>query len=207
MKTIGKIIKDSRLTKKYSLAKVEEATKIKRGFIIAIEKEDWSALPEFPVTSGFVKSIASFLGLNPESTVAFLRRDYPPKTLRINPKPDVSKNFIWGPKLTFITGLSLTILVLLGYLVFQYLNFVKAPSLNVFSPKENEEITERKIVVRGKTTSDAIVSVNNQPVIVSDEGDFTTEIEVSEKTQELIFIAKSRAGKETTLSRKIQVKL
>lgn len=93
MKTIGQFLKDARNKKRYSLVKVENATRIKKNFIEAIEKEDWRSLPDFPVVVGFVKSIAQFLDLNVRSTVALLRRDYPPKSLSINPKPDVGQDF------------------------------------------------------------------------------------------------------------------
>lgn len=207
MKTIGKFLKDARVRKRYSLAKVEKATKIKREFIEAVENENWRDLPDYPVVTGFVKNLASYLGLRQERATALLRRDYPPQKLRINPKPDVSKQFVWSPKLTFLVGVGIVIAVILGYLAFQYAHFIGAPNLEVFEPKEGQVITSTNVKVSGKTTTDAILKVNNQPVLVSDDGAFATEVQIFEGTTELVFKATSRAGKETTVRRKIIPKL
>ena len=89
MKTIGKFLKEARIRKGYSLSQLEDDTKIKKTFIEAVEKENWASLPDFPVTLGFVKNIAKYLGADERTAVAILKRDYPPQNLSINPKPDV----------------------------------------------------------------------------------------------------------------------
>ena len=134
MKTAGEIIKEARVKKKYSRARLESETKIKKEFIEALEQEDWARLPEYPVVSGFVKNIADALSLDRSRITAVLRRDYPPKSLDVNPKPDVTNKFIWSPRLTFILGVFIVIVVILGYLSLQYSRFVRPPDLEVFKP-------------------------------------------------------------------------
>lgn len=203
MKTIGGAIKEARTRKKYSLSKLEEVTKIKKDFISALEKEDWGSLPEFPVLSGFVKSIAGALGASEKSLLALLRRDYPPQALSINPKPDVGEKFVWSPKLTFAVGVGIIMVLVLGYLGIQYKKFISPPSLNVFTPEEEQVVKERRVKVTGKTDGDAIVKINNQPVLLDSEGNFEAEIEIFEGTNEIVVKAQSRAGKETVVRRKI----
>jgi cytoskeletal protein RodZ len=203
MKTIGGAIKEARTRKKYSLSKLEEVTKIKKDFISALEKEDWGSLPEFPVLSGFVKSIAGALGAGEKSLLALLRRDYPPKALSINPKPDVGDKFVWSPKLTFAVGVGVIMVLVLGYLGIQYKKFISPPSLSVLEPKEEQIVKERRVRVTGKTDGDAIVKINNQPVLLDSEGNFEAEIEIFEGTDEIVVKAQSRAGKETVVRRKI----
>ena len=207
MRTIGVVLKEARGRKRYSLEFLAELTKIKKDFIQSLESEDWVSLPEFPVVTGFVKSVSKSLGLDERGTVALLRRDYPPKALPINPKPDVSDKFVWSPRLTFLVGAGLVIALVLGYLGFQYVRFVSPPPLSVERPREGEVIKERSLRVLGKTSSDATVKVNNQQALVSDEGEFEAEIEIFEGTSEIIVQAISRAGKETTLYRKIKPEL
>lgn len=207
MRTIGIVLKEARVRKRSSLAHLEELTKIKKEFIGNLEKENWSLLPDFPVLVGFVKSISKTLGLNEDSAVAVLKRDYPPKALFINPKPDVSDKFVWSPKLTFLLGAGVVIAIVLGYLGFQYIRFVSPPALVVERPREDEVVRERTLKVSGRTSSDATVKVNNQPVLVSDEGVFVAEIEIFEGTGEIVVQATSRAGKETIVRRKIKPEL
>ena len=203
MKTIGEIIKEARVRRKYSLARLEEKTKIKKEFIENIEEEKWQKLPEYPVISGFVKSLAAALEIESEMAAALLRRDYPPKTLPINPKPDVSKEFRWSPKLTFIVAVALVIILILGYLGFQYIDFVSPPRLTVSSPEENETVTTSQVLVEGTTDANATLEVNNQPVLVNEDGSFLVELEIDEETREITIKAVSRSGKEMVVQRRI----
>lgn len=207
MKTIGKALKEVRVRKKYSRARLEEETKIRKEFIEAIEKEDWKALPEYPVILGFVKSMATTLKANPRQLVALLRRDYPPKKLSINPKPDVSDKFSWSPKLTFLVGVVIVMMLVLGYLGFQYTKFKSPPTLEVERPDEGEVVSQSTLLVSGRTDPQAVIKVNNQPVLVEEDGDFLTEIEVIEGTEEIKVRAISRSGKETVVRRRIRVEL
>jgi cytoskeletal protein RodZ len=206
MKTIGQIIRSARIAKNYSFADLEGITRIKRNFIEAIEKEKWQALPPFPTVLGFVKSLAGVLELNERSVVAILRRDYPPKILvDINPKPDVSAKFLWSPKLTFSIGIAIVVLAILGYLGFQYKRFISPPFLRVDSPQENQQVVGESVLVFGSTDYDAKIVVNDQPVIVDQDGKFSVNLKVSRDTKEVDIIATSRSGKMTEVKRNIEV--
>ncbi len=205
MNTVGQILKEARLNQSVSLSDLEKTTKIKKDFIIKIENEDWENLPEFPVVSGFVKNIANALDLSVDNVNATLRRDYPPKKLRINPKPDISSKFTWSPKLTFAIGVSFLVLIVLGYLGIQYRKFSTPPDLSISSPKQNEITTQNKIKVSGKTTTDAIVTVNNQPITLDQDGAFSTDLEITKETKNLTFKAISRSGKVTEKTVDIKV--
>lgn len=205
MNTVGQILKDARIKKGISLIKLGNLTKIKREFILKIENSDWDKLPEFPVVSGFVKNLANALDLSVDNTNAILRRDYPPKKLAINPKPDVEKKFSWSPKLTFAVGVGALVILVLGYLGMEYSKFVKPPELEIISPKNSEIVHGQKIKISGKTTTDALLMVNNQPIILDQDGSFVTELEITKDTKEIKFVAVSRSGKTTEVIRSISV--
>jgi len=205
MNTIGQIIKSARVKKKLSFKKLEEITKIKASFIKSIEEGKWNSLPTFTTVLGFVKSLSTALSIDQNMAVAVLKRDYPPKKLNINPKPDASRRFSWSPKLTFAIGTFAVILIILGYVGFQYAKFISPPDLIVESPKENQVIEGSSVLVFGSTDSDVKITVNNQPVLVSENGKFSVELGVTEETTEIDVIASSRSGKERIISRKITV--
>ena len=207
MKTIGDYLKEARIRKKYSVEKLVRETKIKKDFIDAIEKEEWTKLPESTVVTGFVRSIANTLGLNPSQILAFLRRDYPPKNVAINPKPELKSKFSWSPKLTFISAILAVLLIISAYLSFQYVNFVRPPVLYVNTPTEGETVKTRNLIISGKTSPQAVIKVNNQPVLVDEDGNFLDTIEIYEKTTEIEIKAVSRSGKETVIIRKITPEL
>lgn len=207
MRTIGEIIKQARIEKNITFEKLEDLTKIKREFIKAIESEKWANLPEYPVVQGFIKNLAKTLEVGEEKATALLRRDYPPKTLPVNPKPDVQKNFFWSPKLTFFLSGGLLVILILGYLFFQYYNYVKPPKLQLAVPVEGEIVEAETVLVQGETNADATVTVNNQPVVVEKDGSFLVNLEVSQNTEKIIVVAESSSGKKTELSRTINFKL
>ncbi len=206
MKTIGEILKNARVEKKLSIADMEETTKIKVSFLKSIESESWNDLPAFPVVLGFVKSMSGALGLDEVTTVAVLKRDYPPKKLAINPKPDVAnRKLVWGPKTTFVFGVGIAALFIIGYLGFQYYKFTAPPKIILDSPKENQSIIGNTVLVFGTTDIDAKITINNQPVLVEDNGKFKVELGIDKLTGEVKVKAVSRSGKESTVSRKIIV--
>jgi cytoskeletal protein RodZ len=207
MKTVGQLLKDAREKKRYSVARLERITKIRKDYIRAIEKESWDDLPERPVVAGFVNSITQNLDVDQNKAAALFRRDYPPKQLRVNPKQDQVNKFVWSPRLTFLLGIFVVVLTILGYLAFQYLTFIRPPRLEVSTPFENQVVKENSIRVSGNTDPEASIVVNNQPVIVGEGGDFVTEIEIFKGTSEIVIMAKSRSGKETVIRRKIEPEL
>ncbi|MGA2910385.1 MAG: helix-turn-helix domain-containing protein [Candidatus Microgenomates bacterium] len=205
MKTIGQIIGDARAKKRLSFKRLEEITKIKAVFIESIEKEKWQSLPPFPTVLGFVKSISGPLGIDEKMIIAVLKRDYPPKVLNIIPKPDVSSHFAWSPKLTFAVGIGFVILATLGYLGYQYNRFISSPGLTVDSPKENQIVMGNSVLVFGTTDTDVKLTIDDQPVLVDQDGKFSVSIGVSLSTKEIVIDAVSRSGKERIISRKITV--
>ena len=208
MRTIGAFLKEERSKKKLTLSQMEKETKIKKEFINRIEKNDWTSLPEYPVTLGFVKTIAKSLDVSEDTATALLRRDYSldRDKLPINPKPDLKLKESINPKIITIVISVFAVLCVLGYLVYQYLLYISPPKLIVVQPTENQEIITNEVRVFGKTDTDATLMVNNQQVLVTDTGEFSDKIDVGESTKDLIFVARSRYGKETVIVRKIITK-
>jgi cytoskeletal protein RodZ len=203
MKKIGQLLKEAREQKGYSLIKLENITKIKLSFIELIEKEEWNKLPAFSTVLGFVKNISTTLDIDEKMAVAILKRDYPPKKLNINPKPDISSKFLWSPKITFIIGVSAIVVLFFGYLIFQYVRFISPPRLNVESPKQGQTISGNSVLVFGSTDVDSKLMINNQPVLIDDDGKFSVTLNIVPETKEIDVVATSRSGKMTEVKRDI----
>jgi len=74
MKTVGEVLKDSRVEHAYSIHDIEQGTKIRAKFVEAIEADDFSKLPSLSYAKGFVKNYSDFLGLDSDKILAFFRR-------------------------------------------------------------------------------------------------------------------------------------
>jgi hypothetical protein len=71
---IGETLRKARVRREVQLAEVEEATRIRLKYLRAIEAEDWGALPEDVYARAFIRTYASFLGLDGERLAEEHRR-------------------------------------------------------------------------------------------------------------------------------------
>src|SRR4051812_38272846 len=69
---IGSVFRGARNRRKIDLSEVEAATRIRFRYLRAIENEEWDVLPGGVYTRGFIRTYASFLGLDGDRLV----RDY-----------------------------------------------------------------------------------------------------------------------------------
>jgi Helix-turn-helix domain/RodZ C-terminal domain len=76
---IGQTLREARNRRKMGLVEVEDATKIRRRYLRAIENEEWDVLPGGAYTRAFVRTYADHLGLDGERLVdEYRRRAGPP---------------------------------------------------------------------------------------------------------------------------------
>src|SRR4051795_2999332 len=61
---VGPTLREARKRRQIELSEVEEATRIRPRFLRAIENEEWDVLPGGVYTRGFIRTYASFLGLD-----------------------------------------------------------------------------------------------------------------------------------------------
>ncbi|MHB1005658.1 MAG: helix-turn-helix domain-containing protein [Chloroflexota bacterium] len=73
MARLGDMLRAARQDMGVSLAEVEQATKIRRHYLVALEDEDFTALPESIYVYGFLKTYARHLGLDPEQAVQLFK--------------------------------------------------------------------------------------------------------------------------------------
>jgi cytoskeleton protein RodZ len=72
---VGSVLRKARKRRQIELSEVEAATQIRVHFLLAIENEDWDELPGGVYTRGFIRTYASFLGLDGERLAADYRRE------------------------------------------------------------------------------------------------------------------------------------
>lgn len=66
---VGTILHEARNRRKIELSEVEAETRIRLRYLSAIENEEWDVLPGGVYTRGFIRTYASFLGLDGERLV------------------------------------------------------------------------------------------------------------------------------------------
>lgn len=74
---VGAALRATRVRLGHSLQDVSDATRIKRGYLEALEEMRLEDLPSRPFTIGYVKSYARALGLDPDAAVERFKQDAP----------------------------------------------------------------------------------------------------------------------------------
>src|ERR1700756_887913 len=75
---VGTILGEARNRRKVELSEVEAATRIRFRYLRAIEDEEWDVLPGGVYTRGFIRTYASFLGLDGDRLVSDYRESVEP---------------------------------------------------------------------------------------------------------------------------------
>jgi len=209
-KTIGELLLAERQKRQASIEDISAVTKIQPRFIEALEENQFEKLPAAAFVKGFIKSLALCYRQDPQPLLATLRRDFKESaTGQLVPRefirPLLKKQLIWTPLTTTFLLLGVVFLTLLAYVVVQWYSFQKPPTLVLYSPEENAVVKE-KFRVEGKTVSEAIVSINTQPVSLFPDGRFETEFAVPrEGTHILTIEATDRRGKKNVIQRVIRI--
>jgi len=210
MKSVGSMLHEVRMQKGIVLEDVEKATKIRKKFLEAIERDDYAIIPSIAYAKGFVKNYSEFLGLDSQMTLAFFRRQSQDATKQsLLPKKTMSPEYPFlrltpGRFLIFLLGICS--IVFISYFIFQYRNLQRAPRLSIEKPEAEKIVEDRKIDVLGTTSSDATVTVNGVSVLVRSDGKFFDQVSLDPGVNTITITATSRFGKSTTVVRKVGLK-
>ena len=206
MKTAGQILKEKRKEKGIKLGEVAQETKIRKQYLIALEKDDYQSLSSAAVIKGFMRNYAQFLDLNPERVIAIFKRDYR-RTKEQKPvfplRKDLTKQFKWSPKKTLILVVALFIFGFLTYLGYQYHGLLGRPGLEIISPADNQTVTEEQIVIEGKTDPDNSVSINGDLTQLNDQGEFSYRLRLASGENKIVIEAINRIGRKTRQTRTV----
>ncbi|MBI5019598.1 helix-turn-helix domain-containing protein [Candidatus Gottesmanbacteria bacterium] len=208
MKTVGSMLQEARLKKGVTPQGVEQAIKIREKYILAIEEDNFGALPSPSYAKGFVRNYAEYLGLPTDAVMAFFRRQMTDVTrASLLPKgvsDPLNAPFVHltpGRFMGLLVGLLFTVFML--YLGAQYFKIGKAPPLTLTSPVNQQIVESSRVVVEGKTQPDTTVMINGISTIVRDDGRFYEQVAVEPGVNKITVTATSRFGKVTTLTREV----
>lgn len=84
---IGSVFREARNRRKIDLSEVEAATRIRVRYLRAIENEEWDVLPGDVYTRGFIRTYATFLGLDGERLADDYRKSVEGRGRSLVPEP------------------------------------------------------------------------------------------------------------------------
>lgn len=209
--TLGEKMRKARAEKRVGLPEIAKNTKIQLEYLEALENGDYGKLPANVYVKGFLKSFADFLGINEEYLIKSFNKE---KSIQQNlagnetnkKKTDginLSK-FSITPKIISIFFITLFFVALFFYLFKNLNNFVSNPELLIINPTADSVINDTKVLVKGKTDTGNELFINNQPVLVDDDGVFSENIALREGKNVIAIRSVNRFDKEITESISIE---
>jgi cytoskeletal protein RodZ len=201
--TLSDRLKKARQRKKISLHEAEAGSKVREKYLSAIEEGRWSELPQSVYTRNFVLAYAKFLKLELKSIketfddeMAF-RKSKEVNKISYNQTFKETKVLI-TPKLLGYAGLTVSIVLVVGYIIFQLVGFAGNPDLKITSPDNNITTDNDAIELSGVTDVDTFVSVNEENIPVSGDGRFSTKLKLHQGVNVVKIQAVNKAKKESS---------
>lgn len=210
--TLGEKLKKIRQDYHINLGEVTKQTGISVKYLTLLENGEYEALPSDVYVRGFLRSYARFLGADEEALVKCYERERNIYT-NLQPEEDISgkreafrlPRFIITPRVFAGLGILLVLSGGFWYLYREYTAFVSAPYLVVLEPSTGAVIDGSSVVVRGKTDSEATLTINQQPVVVNGEGEFSELIRLQPGVNTLTLLSKNKFDKEQAETITVQV--
>jgi cytoskeletal protein RodZ len=209
---LSAILKVERKKKKLTLNQIEKITKIKKEYIVALEKGLFKILPEDIYVRGFLRTLANFYQLDPVQLIEKYREETDPQKPQSRKAINFQTNRLREP-IAIITPKLITVvlgvvvgLFLIGYLWYEVSGFAIAPRLIIEKPAQAElEINQDKLVIEGKTDNSASLVINQESIPVDQEGRFSQKVRLQSGFNILTIKAVNRSQGETIRQIKVIV--
>ncbi len=214
--TLGEKLKKLRSDKRIALNEVSRVTKIRVEYLQCLEDGKYDELPADVYVRGFLKSYGDFLGVDEYSLVRLFEKEKGiKKNLEKGKNPSKKKIKIQSPNISaFIFTPKKIILFLVAVFVagaFFYLyreagSLTDNPRLIILNPEPNSQVEGNTVSLEGKTDKDARVFVNDQVVLVDDNGKFKEDISLQSGINVIHVRALNKFQKEAAENVTVQAK-
>ena len=167
--TLGVVLQQARQAKHMKLPSISKKLRIKEGYLEALEKGDYHVFPALVYGTGFLRTYADFLGLNPDEMIARFHKE----TSDIKEEPlDMPRSH--DPKI-LPSGKAVAISLILLFFLYLFWNFIQVMTTNPFQELDKPVVTEAvevKIVEEAApVTADDLAepAVAETPVLETDK--------------------------------------
>lgn len=203
--SVGEQLKGRRLARGLSLKDIEVATRIRGKYLVAIEARDYAQLPPDVYSRGFIHAYAAYVGLDPSKTVdRYLAERGKQEQRRKRAGTGIATpRFALTPRLLTLVGAIIVALGVGGYLIWQLSSLTAAPKLAVTNPNQDQVVYGSLITVNGHVAGGADVFVNDSPILVDGNGNFTDDIALQDGVNSISVSAKNHLGKSSVVTRNI----
>jgi len=212
--TLGEKLRKLRSEKRISLNEVSRVTRIQSAYLEYLEEGMYEKLPADVYVKGFLRSYADFLGINEQILIKLYEKEKGiRKNVAENKFPQIRKSaskpinisaFVVTPQKLAIYLIALLIIAGITYLYREIGSFSDAPRLIILNPAADTRIENNSLSIEGITEKDAKLFINDQPILVNDDGKFKENVTLQKGVNMINLKAINKFGKETEKAVTIQ---
>ncbi|MBI2263429.1 helix-turn-helix domain-containing protein [Candidatus Berkelbacteria bacterium] len=192
-----------RQRRSFSLADLEEKSRVKKEYLLALEESRFNDLPGEVYAFSFLKAYLAVFEVPSAPYLNLLRTELcwlakqSSREVALRPPSRVKEPFFTLTPKTLSIGLIVFFVVgVLGYIWWGVKDFANPPPLFVQLPTENKT-NASEILLAGQTASFANLFINQQPVPVAQDGRFEQKIKLAAGLNTIEVVATNRLNKET----------
>jgi transcriptional regulator with XRE-family HTH domain len=220
--SLGDRLKRARTRRKLSIGEVEDATRIRAKFLLALESDSWEQIPSEVYGRGYLEAYAAFLKLQVDEVM----KDYDKmktvyarhcqEKVELTPRASVTvPKFTLTPKFLLMVGLAIGLLGFASVIGYQLRRYASAPYLELLTPAEAKGdgapglvVTTDSVNVTGKTIPGAVVHVNGQLAEMDADGGFSKKLVglPKDQTTPVVVEAIGQNGRKTQVLASVVVK-
>lgn len=185
-----------------NLEKLVVATDIPERYLQALLQGEYKKLPPAPYVRSYLMKIAEVA--NMESTILWnaYKREYPARTSGLQDKlPNNQFKMRSFPR--GLAVLAIVIVVVVAYGVLRIDDFLGTPTIEIGSPVNNEVVNVGVVRVQGEINPQDKLTINNEEILVEEDGQFEKELTLQPGVNTIEVIAKRLLGKETKVVRQV----
>jgi len=208
--TLGEKLKKLRSERRISLGEVSKHTRIQVKYLEYMEEGRYEKMPVDVYVRGFLKNYADFLSIDPNVLLRLYEKE---REIKKNlekgrggekkypmPAPFKASSFALTPKVILISAIAAVTFGGFFYLYKEIGAFASVPRLVISNPEQNTSIAGNSIIVEGITDKDAKLYINEQLILINDDGKFRENLNLQFGNNFINIKSVNKFGKEAAES-------
>lgn len=199
--TLGQKLRRMRESSRFTIDQVSERLRIKPEYIAAIEDSRYTVLPSAVFVKNYVQRYVKLLGVSFASVQPLLDAELKVYTSHPN-IPTLKRHFTKQAlqlRLVVFGSIGLFVVIaIISYFGLEISHSIAPPSLTLATVPSRLDSSEQFVTIAGQTVSEAVVSINDQPIPVAPDGQFSQQMSLQPGSNLLKVEAKTKRSQPNT---------
>lgn len=201
MLSVGEILQKERERKNITLHSIEKKLRVRAKYLSAIEANDWTTFTSKIYIEGIIKNYSLHLGLDPERTLAFFKRDYA-SVEEVKFKKRVAHRYL-TPHTRTVVGVILFLVsaIFIFYFGYQLKLYFTPPRIQLMAPQENSFKRADSVTIVGRVDRESEISIFGTRVYPDSQGVFRYNFPLKKGKNVFVVEVTGANGKKSSLTR------